>query len=143
MVLEYADGGDMYDYVVSRKRLSENKVGAVLYAHTIPMCVHAVLHPLCVCTYTQARWIFQQLIIAVDYMHKMVREYSQGCTPGHVCAHPHYIHNPKNTHPLASSTHIPDRVLHVATSNWKTHYWQGHQRSHLSSCVTWGMPRYE
>lgn len=26
VVLEYADGGDMYDYVVSRKRLSENKV---------------------------------------------------------------------------------------------------------------------
>lgn len=43
VVLEYADGGDMFRYVAKRKRLTEN-------------C---------------ARWIFQQLLLAVDYCHRL------------------------------------------------------------------------
>lgn len=53
----------MYDYVVSRKRLSENKVHTHNTFDFSNLTQHAA----------QARWIFQQLVVAVDYLHKMVR----------------------------------------------------------------------
>lgn len=45
IVMEYATGGDMFQLVVAHRGLPE----------------------------PDARWYFQQLIIAVDYCHKMVR----------------------------------------------------------------------
>ncbi len=44
IVMEYATGGDMFQLVVANRGLPE----------------------------VDARWYFQQLIIAVDYCHKMV-----------------------------------------------------------------------
>lgn len=43
--MEYAAGGDMFEYVVRKGGLRES----------------------------EARWFFQQLIVAVDYIHRMVR----------------------------------------------------------------------
>eukprot|EP00210_Caulerpa_lentillifera_P003735 g3568.t1 len=43
IAMEYAPGGDLFDYVVKRKGLKEE----------------------------QTRWFFQQLIIAIDYCHRM------------------------------------------------------------------------
>jgi serine/threonine protein kinase len=46
LVLEYCPGGDLFHYVTARKGgLSED----------------------------EARWFFQQLMVAVDYCHRMVR----------------------------------------------------------------------
>lgn len=42
--MEYAPGGDLFEYVVKKKGLKEE----------------------------EARWFFQQLIIAIDYCHRMV-----------------------------------------------------------------------
>ena len=42
IAMEYANGGDTFDYVVQQKGIQE----------------------------PQARWLFQQLIIAIDYCHK-------------------------------------------------------------------------
>ena len=44
LVMEYAAGGDLFRYVSARKGLRDD----------------------------EARWFFQQLIIAVDYCHRMV-----------------------------------------------------------------------
>ena len=43
--MEYAAGGDMFEYVVRKGGLRES----------------------------EARWFFQQLIVATDYIHRMVR----------------------------------------------------------------------
>lgn len=43
--MEFAAGGDMFEYVVRKGGLREN----------------------------EARWFFQQLLVAVDYIHRMVR----------------------------------------------------------------------
>lgn len=43
--MEYVSGGDMFEYVVRKGGLKES----------------------------EARWFFQQLIIGVDYLHRMVR----------------------------------------------------------------------
>lgn len=45
IVMEYAPGGDMFEYVVKQNGLDENS----------------------------ARWFFQQLVVAMDYCHKTVR----------------------------------------------------------------------
>ena len=45
LVMEHAPGGDMFQYLLQRQALSE----------------------------AEARWCFQQLIIAVDYCHRVVR----------------------------------------------------------------------
>jgi hypothetical protein len=45
IAMEYAAGGDMFEYVVRKGGLREG----------------------------EARWFFQQLIVAVDYIHRMVR----------------------------------------------------------------------
>jgi hypothetical protein len=45
IAMEYAAGGDMFEYVVRKGGLRES----------------------------EARWFFQQLIVAVDYIHRMVR----------------------------------------------------------------------
>ena len=45
IAMEYASGGDMFEHVVRKGGLKEN----------------------------EARWFFQQLIVGVDYVHKMVR----------------------------------------------------------------------
>lgn len=47
--MEFASGGDMFEHVVRKGGLKES----------------------------EARWFFQQLIVGVDYVHKMVR---YGCT---------------------------------------------------------------
>lgn len=44
IAMEYAPGGDLFEYVVRKKGLKEE----------------------------EARWFFQQLIIAIDYCHRMV-----------------------------------------------------------------------
>lgn len=43
--MEFASGGDMFEHVVRKGGLKES----------------------------EARWFFQQLIVGVDYVHKMVR----------------------------------------------------------------------
>ena len=43
--MEFAPGGDMFEYVVKKNGLRED----------------------------EARWFFQQLIVGLDYCHKMVR----------------------------------------------------------------------
>lgn len=45
IAMEFAPGGDMFEYVVKKNGLRED----------------------------EARWFFQQLIVALDYCHKMVR----------------------------------------------------------------------
>ena len=45
LAMEYAAGGDLFRYVSARRGLPED----------------------------EARWFFQQLIVAVDYCHRMVR----------------------------------------------------------------------
>ena len=51
IAMEYAAGGDMFQHVTNKRGLSED----------------------------EARWFFQQLILGLDYCHKMV------CGPGHIC----------------------------------------------------------
>jgi len=46
IAMEFAPGGDMFEYVVKKNGLRED----------------------------EARWFFQQLIVALDYCHKMVRQ---------------------------------------------------------------------
>ena len=53
IAMEYAAGGDMFQYVKHRGGLEE----------------------------VEARWFFQQLIIGMDYCHKMVRPLSRA-SPG-------------------------------------------------------------
>ena len=48
IAMEYAAGGDMFEYVVRKGGLRES----------------------------EARWFFQQLIVAVDYIHRMVSQTS-------------------------------------------------------------------
>ena len=50
--MEYAPGGDLFRYVAARRGLPED----------------------------EARWFFQQLMIAVDYCHRMVRWTASGCS---------------------------------------------------------------
>lgn len=45
IAMEFASGGDMFEYVVRKNGLKED----------------------------EARWFFQQLIVGLDYCHKMVR----------------------------------------------------------------------
>jgi serine/threonine protein kinase len=45
IAMEFASGGDMFEHVVRKGGLKES----------------------------EARWFFQQLIVGVDYVHKMVR----------------------------------------------------------------------
>lgn len=45
IVMEYLAGGNMHEYVMRKGRLKES----------------------------EARWYFQQLIVGVDYLHRMVR----------------------------------------------------------------------
>jgi len=47
LAMEHAGGGDLFKFVSSRRGLPED----------------------------EARWFFQQLMIAVDYCHRMVRSY--------------------------------------------------------------------
>lgn len=46
IVMEYASGGDMFEYVVRKSGLKED----------------------------EARWFFQQLIVSIDYCHRMVTQ---------------------------------------------------------------------
>jgi serine/threonine-protein kinase SRK2 len=46
IAMEFAAGGDMFEHVVKKGGLKES----------------------------EARWFFQQLIVGVDYVHKMVRQ---------------------------------------------------------------------
>lgn len=59
IVMEFANGGDMFQLVVANRGLPEQ----------------------------DARWYFQQLIIAVDYCHKMVQYTFGGAAPSacHPC----------------------------------------------------------
>ncbi len=57
IAMEYAAGGDLFDFVVSRGGLKED----------------------------EARWFFQQLICAVDYMHHKVSDgFQNPCRVGPV-----------------------------------------------------------
>lgn len=49
--MEYAAGGDMFEHVVRKGGLKES----------------------------EARWFFQQLLVGVDYVHRMVRQFSRRC----------------------------------------------------------------
>ena len=64
LVMEYCPGGDLQRYILARGGLSEVE-GAVF--GWILFDFASLLTP------TKARWFFQQLIIAVDYLHKTVR----------------------------------------------------------------------
>ena len=52
--MEFASGGDMFEHVVRKGGLKES----------------------------EARWFFQQLIVGVDYVHKMVRSRAGPCQTG-------------------------------------------------------------
>jgi serine/threonine protein kinase len=55
LAMEYAAGGDLFRYVSARRGLPED----------------------------EARWFFQQLMVAVDYCHRMVRsKCSSACVEG-------------------------------------------------------------
>ncbi len=59
IAMEYAHGGDLYQHVIARKPL-----------YRLPE--------------DQARWIFQQLLIGLDYCHKKVR---LPIIPAQICGH--------------------------------------------------------
>lgn len=62
IVLDYANLGDLFRYVTSRTRLTENQArcGACIAAgHHIATTVRNV-----------HRWFFQQLMVSVDYLHR-------------------------------------------------------------------------
>ena len=59
IAMEYAHGGDLYQHVIARK-------------------------PHCRLPEDQARWIFQQLLIGLDYCHKKVH---MSIIPAHMCCH--------------------------------------------------------
>lgn len=52
IAMEYVPGGDMFEYVVRKGGLKES----------------------------EARWFFQQLIIGVDYLHRMVNASKMMCS---------------------------------------------------------------
>lgn len=54
LAMEYAAGGDLFRYVSTRRGLPED----------------------------EARWFFQQLMVAVDYCHRMVGARPPACLPG-------------------------------------------------------------
>ena len=54
LAMEYAAGGDLFRYVSARRGLPED----------------------------EARWFFQQLMVAVDYCHRMVRAAAERCCSG-------------------------------------------------------------
>lgn len=53
IAMEFASGGDMFEYVVKKNGLREE----------------------------EARWFFQQLIVGLDYCHRMVRARAAGAEP--------------------------------------------------------------
>lgn len=57
IAMEYAAGGDMFEHVVRKGGLKES----------------------------EARWFFQQLIVGVDYVHRMVSSGSQGSRLSSMC----------------------------------------------------------
>ncbi len=58
IVMEFAPGGDMFEYVVKKNGLRED----------------------------EARWFFQQLIVGLDYCHRMVRTLGpHGLATVHAC----------------------------------------------------------
>ncbi len=57
IAMEYAAGGDMFEHVVRKGGLKES----------------------------EARWFFQQLIVGVDYVHRMVSSGSQGSPLSSMC----------------------------------------------------------
>lgn len=63
LVMEYCPGGDLFEYVVKRRGLHEDEGTA--YTSALMRMVTSVK------TFT-ARWFFQQLMVAVDYLHKLV-----------------------------------------------------------------------
>ncbi len=73
LCMEFAAGGDLSDFVRSRRGLSEDL----------------------------ARWFFQQLIIAVDYTHRMVSATADQLPPHLTPPHP----TPHHTRPSAHTTH--------------------------------------
>jgi len=58
IAMEFASGGDMFEYVVKKNGLREE----------------------------EARWFFQQLIVGLDYCHRMVRGVQQCSKTGHLAA---------------------------------------------------------
>lgn len=53
IAMEFASGGDMFEYVVKKNGLREE----------------------------EARWFFQQLIVGLDYCHRMVRSSTATAAP--------------------------------------------------------------
>ena len=64
IAMEYAAGGDMFEHVVRKGGLKES----------------------------EARWFFQQLIVGVDYVHRMVRVGSRAAGLGVQHVHGHMWH---------------------------------------------------
>lgn len=58
IAMEFASGGDMFEYVVKKNGLREE----------------------------EARWFFQQLIVGLDYCHRMVRGVQPFTETGHHAA---------------------------------------------------------
>lgn len=136
IAMEYAAGGDMFQLVVRQRGLLEQ----------------------------DARWYFQQLIIAIDYCHKMVRKtfsswhcYSLGT---HLTKGPSSLIQPRNCmmsggfsmlpcfsrgHRLAGPRHqtpcLRCRALLTGTSSWRTHCLTA-QPGLSSRSATLATPRY-
>ncbi len=64
-MLEYANLGDLFHYVTSRTRLTEDQARCVL-----PRVSTAHRAAVSRATYNPSRWFFQQLMISVDYLHR-------------------------------------------------------------------------
>lgn len=109
IAMEYAAGGDMFEHVVRKGGLKES----------------------------EARWFFQQLLVGVDYVHRMVsfRHQKMYANSSYQLVYPlvlrsHVLQKPPAklvapaSHPSASQTDYfaSCRVLQTETSSLKTHY---------------------
>ena len=78
--MEYAAGGDLFRYVAARRGLPEE----------------------------EARWFFQQIIIAIDYCHRMVRGGSKAGEQGAAPACPLPVQHMRAS-AAASDLRLPSR----------------------------------
>lgn len=113
--MEFAAGGDMFEYVVRKGGLRES----------------------------EARWFFQQLIVAVDYIHRMVSraEQPRGGQPAPGGADPGASPRPPGPGltPPPSPPPPPRRASPTATSSWRTPCWTA-PRGRSSKSATLGAP---
>lgn len=72
IAMEYVPGGDMFEHVVRKGGLKESESRSGPYPHIARNTLHR--HSVCMKfnLSLSCRWFFQQLIVGVDYLHRMV-----------------------------------------------------------------------